>query len=133
MADSAQSPSETSSSLGAAWQRLLGSGSAMLQSRIELASIELAEERTRLQTLLLLGLVAVFFALLALGSLTALLVILFWERGHWQTLTVLFLLYAAVAAYSVWRLRQAVRNAPTPFAATRAEFAKDSALWRTRP
>ena len=118
--------------VGAAWQRLLSSGGTLLQSRLELVAIELGEERQRLQTLLLLGLVAVLFGLLALGSLTALLVILFWDLGHWQVLTVLTLLYVGVAAYCVYRLRAALRNAPGPFAATRAEFAKDSAVWRTR-
>lgn len=118
--------------IGAAWQRLLSHGGALLQSRIELAAIELGEERQRLQTLLLLGLVAVFFGLLALGSLTALLVILFWNLGHWQVLTVLTLLYAGVAIYCIDRLRRAVRNAPPPFAATRAELSKDSAAWRAR-
>lgn len=118
--------------VGAAWQRLLSRGGTLLQSRLELAAIELGEERQRLQTLLLLGLVAVLFGLLAMGSLTALLVILFWDLGHWQVLTALTLLYVGVAAYCVYRLRAALRNAPAPFAATRAEFAKDSAVWRTR-
>lgn len=130
MADEAQTGK--AEGLSAAWQRLVIRGSAMLQSRIELASIELAEERQRLQTLLLFGLVAVFFALLALGSLTALLVILFWDRGHWQVLTALAVVYVGVAVYSVYRLRDAIRNAPAPFAATRAEFSKDCAVWRTR-
>ncbi|MDD4887494.1 MAG: phage holin family protein [Thiomonas sp.] len=118
--------------VGAAWQRLLSRGGVLMQSRMELAAIELGEERQRLQTLLLFGLVAVFFGLLALGSLTALLVILFWNLGHWQVLTLLSLLYAGVAAYCAYRLREALRNAPPPFAATRAEFAKDSAVWRAR-
>lgn len=123
---------EAPQGLGAAWQRLLRHGSALLQSRIELFAIELGEERQRLQTLLLFGLVALLFGLLALGSLTALIVILFWEMGRWQVLTLLSLLYAGVAAYCVYRLREALRNAPPPFSATRAEFAKDSAVWRAR-
>ncbi|OYV29444.1 MAG: hypothetical protein B7Z79_10495 [Thiomonas sp. 20-64-9] len=118
--------------VGAAWQRLLSRGVALLQSRLELAAIELGEERQRLQTLLLFGLLAAFFGLLALGSLTALLVILFWDLGHWQVLTLVSLLYAGVAAYCVSRLREALRNTPPPFASTRAEFAKDGDVWRTR-
>ncbi|MGC8807851.1 MAG: phage holin family protein [Thiomonas sp.] len=130
MAENGQ-PTDTEG-VGAAWQRLLSRGSSLLQSRLELAALELGEERQRLQIQLLLGLLAVLFGLLALGSLTALLVILFWDLGHWQVLTVLTLLYAGVVAFCVYRLRVAQRNAPAPFAATRAEFAKDSAVWRSR-
>ena len=118
--------------LGPAWQRLIGSAASVLQSRIELASIELSEERQRLVTLLLLGLVAVLFGLLALGSLTALLVILFWDRSHWAVLTALSVVYCAVVTYSLYRIRQAIEQAPPPFATTRAELAKDAAVWRVR-
>ncbi|MGC9236908.1 MAG: phage holin family protein, partial [Thiomonas sp.] len=89
MAENGQ-PTDTEG-VGAAWQRLLSRGSSLLQSRLELAALELGEERQRLQIQLLLGLLAVLFGLLALGSLTALLVILFWDLGHWQVLTVLTL------------------------------------------
>ncbi len=131
MSDSAQTGQ--SEGLGTAWQRLLSSGGAMFRSRLELAGIELAEERQRLLWLLLMGLFAVLFGLLALGSLTALLVVLFWDVvGRWQTLAVLFLLYAGITGYCVFRLRAAVQNAPTPFAATRAELEKDCATWRAR-
>lgn len=118
--------------LGVAWQRLLRSAGTLLQSRLELAAIELGEERQRLQALLLLGLLAVLFGLLALGGFTALLVILLWPLGHWQVLSALTLLYAGVAGFCVVRLRAAIHNAPPPFAATRAELAKDSAVWRAR-
>lgn len=118
--------------LGPAWQRLIGSAASVLQSRIELASIELSEERQRLVTLLLLGVVAVLFGLLALGSLTALLVILFWDRSHWVVLTALCVVDFVVVAYSLYRIRQAIEQAPPPFATTRAELAKDAAVWRVR-
>ena len=118
--------------LGAAWQRLIGSAASLLQSRIELASIELAEERQRLLSLLVLGAVAVLFGLLAVGSLTALLVILFWDRSHWLVLSALCVLYFCVAAYGLYRIRQTIEQAPVPFAATRAELAKDAAVWRAR-
>ncbi|CUA92906.1 phage holin family protein [Thiomonas bhubaneswarensis] len=118
--------------LGAAWQRLTASAASLLQSRIELASIELAEERQRLLALAVLGAVAVLFGLLAVGSLTALLVILFWDRSHWAVLTALCVLYFGVAAYCLYRIRQATLHAPVPFATTRAELAKDAAVWRSR-
>lgn len=131
MSDSAQTGQ--SEGLGSAWQRLLSSGDAMFRSRLELAGIELAEERQRLLWLLLLGLLTMLFGLLALVSLTALLVVLLWDVvGPWQTLAVLFLLYAGVTGYCVFRLRAAVENAPVPFSATRAEFEKDGAAWRAR-
>ncbi|MDY0331702.1 MAG: phage holin family protein [Thiomonas sp.] len=121
-----------SEGLGAAGQRLLGSAAALLQSRIELAGIELAEERQRLVGLLVLGTVVVLFGLLALGSLTALLVILFWDRSHWLALALLCLLDIAVVAYCIYRIRAAIRQAPAPFATSRAELAKDAAIWRSR-
>jgi|YelNatPaOPRAMG01_1025707.scaffolds.fasta_scaffold07710_6 uncharacterized membrane protein YqjE len=119
--------------LRAAWRRLLDSGGSLLRSRLELAGIELAEEWRRLQRMVLWLLVAAVAALLAIGTLTALLVIVFWDRSHWLVLAVLGAAEAGVAAYGLARLRAALHDAPPPFAATRAELAKDSAMWRSKP
>ncbi|MGE0072535.1 MAG: phage holin family protein [Thiomonas sp.] len=119
--------------LRAAWQRLVDSGGSLLRSRLELAGIELAEEWKRLQRVLLLLLVAAVAALLAIGSFTALLVIALWDRSHWLVLAVLGAAEAGVVAYCLFRLRAALHDAPPPFAATRAELAKDGAMWRSKP
>lgn len=130
---SANGSEDVAGGIAAAWRRLMGVGGAVLQGRLELAGIEFEEEVRRWSGIAILGAVAAVFALLTLAGLSALLVILSWSRiGPWQVLTILCVAYAAIAAYCVSRLRAAIRNAPPPFAATRAEFEKDRAAWRAR-
>lgn len=118
--------------VSASWKRLAETGGELLQSRLELLSIELAEERERLQRAVLLAAVAMLFGLLALGCLSALIVIVFWPLGHWQALTALVVVDFAVVAYCGLRLRGLFVDGPRPFAATRAELARDRAYWQAR-
>lgn len=125
-------PESAAGQLAAAWERLLQSGADLLGSRFELAAIELAEEQARLRRLVLWGAIAVVFGLLSLGLLSALIVVLFWPLGQWPALLALTAIYAAVCAIAVWQLRRLVAERPQPFAATRAELARDLAQLRAR-
>ncbi len=108
--------------------RLAGSVVALVRARLELAAIELTEERQRLQVrlaLLLAGVVLVVAALLALGFLLI--------AVYWDTHRVAAVLGVGVGAlargvgliYVSQRPRQAGDG---PFAATLAELDKDRAL-----
>jgi len=111
-------------------RRLLGSAFAMLQTRLELIGIELAEEKERLIVVLFLGLAAMMLALLALVALTALVAIAFWDTWRWQALTGITAVYAIAAIVCASKARNGLRNAPLVFQATLEEFEKDREILR---
>src|SRR5437773_9628686 len=110
----------------AALRRIWDSGLALLLTRLELAILELQEERIRLVDFLL-RLVALFvLATLALLTATALVVVLFWEASRVLALSILTMIYA-LAALALWMdLRKRLHAAPLPLAETLGEFKKDA-------
>ncbi|WP_395066664.1 phage holin family protein [Paraburkholderia silvatlantica] len=106
-------------------RRLLGSASAMLQTRLELIGIELAEEKDRLIGVLFLGLAGMMFAMLALIALTALVAITFWDTYRWEALAGLTIVYAIAAIFCGLKARRGLHTAPLVFQATLEEFEKD--------
>src|SRR5215469_1914295 len=106
-------------------RRLLSSAFAMLQTRLELIGIELAEEKERLLTVLFLGLAAMLFASMALIALTALIAIAFWDTYRWQALAAITIVYALGALFCALKARRGLHDAPLVFQATLEEFEKD--------
>lgn len=114
-------------------RRLLGSVLALLQTRLELVGIELAEEKERLTGVLFVGLAAMMLATMALISLTVLIAIAFWDTYRWQSLAVVTALYA-LGALACWlKARSGLRDAPSVFEATLNELEKDRELFRGKP
>jgi uncharacterized membrane protein YqjE len=111
-------------------RNLTGSLVAMVQTRLELASVELAEERSRLMKVGLLACFGLVFFGLALLTLTALIAILFWDTYRWQALTGLTLVYLLLCAGCLAFARHLVRDAPPLFEATLAEIDKDREILR---
>lgn len=112
---------ETASQLG-------DSALALFRARLELASIELAEERERLLTRLawlIAGILLLVFALLGLGVLLA---ALLWNSNHLLALVLPTLLFALGGWRLLHRAQALARTGDLPFAATMAEFDKDRAL-----
>ena len=97
----------------------------VLQTRLDLASTEIAEERERLKELLLLAAIALFCLSLAAILLTALVVAVFWETHRLYVLGGLVLFYLAAGAIAALVLRKKAAARPKLFSATFAEFAKD--------
>jgi len=99
----------------------------------ELARIEWAVEKQRLQrrlSLLAVGFALGACALLALGALA---LVLAWDTPWRVTVAVaLPLVYGGLAALVAWRLRVDAANSGPAFAATRQELAADLALLRSR-
>ncbi|TMS56822.1 hypothetical protein MW7_017310 [Imbroritus primus] len=104
---------------------LLGNVAAMARTRLELASVELAEEKARLMQQAFLGLLGLAFLSLGMIALTALIVILCWDTYRWQVLAGLVALYFGIAAYCLVRVRRQLQDAPAMFEATLAELDKD--------
>lgn len=101
---------------------------ALFRARLELASIELAEERERLLTRLawlIAGILLLVFALLGLGVLLA---ALLWNSNHLLALVLPTLLFALGGWWLLRRAQALARTGDLPFAATMAEFDKDRAL-----
>jgi len=114
-------------------RRLVGSAIGLLQTRLELVGIELAEEKERLMGVLFLGLAAMMLATMALISLTVLIAIAFWDTYRWQALAAITALYAVSGIVCALKARSGLRDAPTVFEATLAELEKDRDLFRGKP
>jgi uncharacterized membrane protein YqjE len=111
-------------------RRLVGSALGLLQTRLELVGIELAEEKERLMGVLFLGLAAMMLVTMALISLTVLIAIAFWDTYRWQSLATITALYALAGIVCALKARASLRHAPTVFEATLAEIEKDRELFR---
>ncbi len=111
-------------------RNLAGSLVAMVQTRLELASVELAEERTRLMKVGLLACFGLLFFGLGLITLTALVAILFWDTYRWQALGVLVALYLLAGVVCLAVARRMLQEAPPLLEATLAEIDKDREILR---
>lgn len=106
--------------------RALGSSvAAMVQTRLELASVELSEEKSRLLRMALLALVGLIFFGLSLFALTGLIVLLFWDNYRVQALGAVVVVYLLLSAICLLAARNIIRNSPPMFEATLAEIDKD--------
>jgi uncharacterized membrane protein YqjE len=113
-------------------RRILSSFFSILQTRLELIGIELAEEKDRLLMVLFMGLAAMMLATMALIALTALIAIAFWDTYRWQALAGITIVYALAAIACALRARSGLHNAPMIFEATLNEFEKDREIFRKR-
>ena len=96
-----------------------------VETRIELALVELREEGERRKQMLVLAVTGGLF--LAMGLLIAafLVVVVFWDTHRLAAIAGVTLLYLGIAAAAFLRLREKVRSAPAPFEATLRELAAD--------
>jgi uncharacterized membrane protein YqjE len=111
--------------LGASLKRLGSTLIAVLHSRAELISHELARERVSITRLLVLGVAALFF--LALGAITATIfvIVLFWDSQRLIVIGFLTVLYLGIGGgIAVFAQREAGR-AKRPFSTTVEQLKKD--------
>ena len=113
-------------------QGLLGSARAVLvalleigQTRLQLASTELEEERLRIAELLLFATAALFFLAIGIVLATLLLVLLFWDGPRVPVLALAAAVYLAIGAGLAAAWRRKARNKPPLLAATLAELQRD--------
>lgn len=97
----------------------------LLQTRLDLVSTEIEEERERLKGLILLAAISLFCVSLAAILLTAFVVILFWETHRLYVLGGLALFYLAAGAIAALVMQRKAAHRPRLFSATVAELAKD--------
>lgn len=121
--------------LDAAPPGLLGSTRALLavlveigQTRLQLASTEIEEERLRLAQMLIAATLALFFFGIALVLATMFLVILFWDDHRLLTLGLLCAAFVGAGIGMAWRWRQRAQARPNFLASTLAELGHDRDL-----
>jgi uncharacterized membrane protein YqjE len=112
---------------------LLGSGRLVLaalveigQTRLQLASTELEEERLRLTELLLYGLVALFCIGVGLVLALLLLVLVFWDGPRVLVLAIETAVFLGTGVGLVAVFRHKARNKPRLLATTIDELRRDS-------
>ncbi len=110
--------------LGDSLRRLSGSLLEGLQLRLDLALVEVQEEKQRLFVLLAGLLLVAGSAFMAFLCLNLLLIASFWDHRISLALG-LSVFYALTAAVAGWAVVRWFRSSPGPFAATLEEIRKD--------
>ncbi|WP_225721641.1 phage holin family protein [Candidatus Vallotiella sp. (ex Adelges kitamiensis)] len=110
-------------------RRLIESVFCLLQTRLELISIELAEEKERLLSIFFSCLLATMFATIGLITLTILIALAFWETYRWQALAILTVLHFVGAYVCMKKACAGIRKGPLIFEETLSEFDKDRAVF----
>lgn len=106
-------------------KRLACTSLAILQTRLELLSNELEEERLRIVQMLLYASLALFFLGLAITMLTAFFVILFWDSHPLLVLGGFSALYFLAGLMAWNELNRAARQKSKLFSNSLAELADD--------
>lgn len=97
----------------------------VVQTRLELLSTDVAEERARLTTILFSVLVALFCLGVGVVLLAMLIAVMFWESHRIVTLGLLTAVFLAAGA-GLWGVAMhKLRNKPRLFEASISELAKD--------
>lgn len=130
----AAEPQSGDGSLRAVVARLVDALLGLARTRLELATVEYAEERARVGrqfALLVAGIGCLLFALLFVA---AGFIAYFWDTHRFAAFIGVVVAFAGAGAVLLWRRAEVGHTASTPFAATLAELDKDrAALARTVP
>jgi len=106
-------------------RRLLATTLAMGQVRLELAGIELADERDRLIRIAACGFLGAFALAVSLVSLTILVAVAFWDSARLPALIAITLVWMGIGFGALWRAQNMARVAPPPMSLTLAELRRD--------
>jgi uncharacterized membrane protein YqjE len=104
---------------------------AVGQNRLELAAIELNEEKCRLLEVLFLGAAFFFLGMVALLLFTVTIVILFWEKAGIALLVGFSVFYLVSAGTALALMISKIKGWPQSFAHTLGEIKKDTECLRT--
>jgi len=105
---------------------LLGTGVTLLRNRLELLGVELAEERTRLFSLLAYGGAAFLCLAAGLIFLAIFLTVLMWDSNRLLALGVFAALFLGTGIVSLMLAMGLARSGSKLFSASLAELRKDS-------
>lgn len=105
--------------------RLIATIVGVLQTRAELAAVEVEEEALRYFTYLLMALAAMFLAGIALLLAILLIVALFWDDHRIGVLLTLITLFVLGAGWIAMSLRERYRKKPSLLGHTLVELQRD--------
>lgn len=104
---------------------------SILQTRCELFSVELADQRVRFISLLCLFGATFVFLFLAMVVFSIFFISLFWPSElRYVAIGGLTLTYALIGLSQLWRLMYRLKTDALPFEMTRKEFANDLATFK---
>lgn len=98
---------------------------AIIQTRLELVGVELAQEKERLLRLATLAFLTAFFGAVGVMLASLVIVIFFWDSYRWEALSAVALGYLFIAAWLYVKLQTCLRAHPPLFEATLAALDKD--------
>lgn len=104
---------------------LAAGGVAIIRTRLELLSTEVAEEKERFLSLLWLGLAALFFIGLGIVFAAVMLTVAFWDSHRLLVLGMLTLLFLGIGIVAFSMALKLGRDGPKIFSASLAELSKD--------
>ena len=116
-----EEPAETSGGMFSSIGRLLRAALALAHNRLELALVELQEERWRFYEIVILGGIVAILAGMTLLVATITIVAVCIKADRLDLIIGLTLLYLAATVVSFWRLRVRLKQW-APFSATLAEI-----------
>jgi len=99
----------------------------MLQTRVELAAVEIEEESRRTLGHFILALISLIFFGIALVLISLTIILAFWESYRLLAALGLAALYAAIGGFVAMKLRASFATKPRLLAATIIELKKDMA------
>lgn len=97
----------------------------MVQTRLELAAIEIEEESQRLLAYLLLSLLALFMLGIGLLLVALLVVVVFWESHRIAAASGMAALFLLASGYIAYRVKAGFESKPRLLSHTIAELGKD--------
>jgi uncharacterized membrane protein YqjE len=112
--------------------RIVSTLVAMMQTRLELISVELEEELTRIASYFVYALIALYCAGVAVSLGIFLVIALFWDEHRIAVLLTLIGLFGAISIFIAAWLRTQFLNKPRLLEQTIAELKKDTELARFR-
>ncbi len=98
---------------------------AIVQTRIELFTVELQEEAQRFLSYLILSLIALFFVMMTFLLAVLLVIVLFWDSWRILAISGLMVFFGVAAVLIGVGIRSSFRKKPRMLASTRSEIARD--------
>ena len=114
-------------------KRLAGTVLAIIQTRLELLSNELEEERLRVRQMVLYGSVVMFLFAMATMLMTMFVVVLFWDSYRLQVLGGLTVLFLFAGLLVLNALRRAAAERSKLFSTSLSELSDDIDRLTPRP
>lgn len=116
-----------------ALRRLAGTAFTMLQSRLELASLEMGAARQRFLVSAMYGLFAVLMLVVGAVALSVCVVLLLWDQMGVLALAAMGLIYLAGGFMLIAKVKSHLASQPRLLEATNAELQRDAAMLRGSP